>query len=434
MISRIFRRIFGPESDWRDPCGILAAYIWRRLMFRTTFVAITGSVGKTTAKELLAAILATQGPTVANYGTGNGRRRIIRTIFRVRFRHRFAIIEVGTEAPGQIGRSGWLVGPDIAVILNVARMHTRSFPTLEHMAAEKSRLLRHLRRKGVAILNRDDPRVAAMAASLRNRDVRSRIMWFGCEPDVAVHGSSISSHWPEDPLSLTISTGPESYRVHTRLVGEHWKTSVLGAVAAALQCGVPMPQIVAALAGVRPTPGRLAPKTLPSGVTFLSDDYNGSEDTFQAALEVLRQARAPRKILVFAGAQDSEGTWTQRMARLCSEAATAADLLVLIGTRGCTHAGARAARAAGMKESQIAQFEGIRAASDFLNATCSAGDLVLLRGRMRQHLGRLYFAQQGAIACWLPECNKRILCQDCPELQATISPLIAASEIRMARS
>jgi UDP-N-acetylmuramyl pentapeptide synthase len=169
-------------------------------------------------------------------------------------------------------------------------------------------------------------------------------------------------------------------------------------------------------------------------VTFLSDDYNGSEDTFQAALEVLRQARAPRKILVFAGAQDSEGTWTQRMARLCSEAATAADLLVLIGTRGCTHAGARAARAAGMKESQIAQFEGIRAASDFLNATCSAGDLVLLRGRMRQHLGRLYFAQQGAIACWLPECNKRILCQDCPELQATISPLIAASEIRMARS
>ncbi len=434
MISRAFQRIFRVAlSEWRYRGALLAAYVWRRLMFRTTFIAITGSVGKTTTKALLTAILSTQGSTIGNDVRGNTTKRIIRTIFSVRFWHRFAVIEIGTQSPGWIGRSAWLVQPDIAVILNVARTHSRSFPTLDDTASEKRSLLRYLRRNGDAVLNRDDPRVAEMAEVLRARAVCSTVIWFGCEPGVAVQGSAVSSHWPDDPLSLTISVGSESYRAKTRLVGEHWKTSVLAAVAAALQCGVPLQQAITALAGVKPQPGRLAPKTLPSGVTFLRDEFNYSEDTFHAALDVLRQAKAPRKILVFSGAIDSDGTWTQRMARLCSAAAKVADLLVLVSTPGCTRAGARGARAAGMAESQIAQFQDLRAASDFLKATCRAGDLVLLRARS-DHLERLYFAHQGEIACWVPVCEKHILCDDCPELQATRSDLIVASDIRSAEA
>lgn len=430
MFSRVFRRIFDVTPyDWRYRCALLAGWVWRRLMFRTTFIAITGSVGKTTATGLLSSILATQDSTFTNYGSGNRSERILRAMFKVRFSHRFAVFEVATRGPGFLKRSAWLVRPDIAVILNVARTHTRGFPTLDDTAVEKSVLLRYLRRKGTAVLNRDDSRVAAMAKLL---PAGCRVVWFGSEPGAEVHGSEISSHWPDDPLSLTISAGTETSRAKTQLVGEHWKTSVLGAIAAALECRVPLQQAVAALAEVQPPSGRMAPRTLPSGVTFLRDDYNPSEDTLHVALEVLRQATAPRKILVFSGVIDTGESWTQRMARHCEAAAKIADLLVLISDRGCTRAGARAARAAGMDESQIAQFTNLREASDFLKATCRAGDLVLLRGRLRDHIGRLYIAQKGEIGCWVAECEVRTLCEACPELQPAAGGLIAPIDIRTA--
>jgi UDP-N-acetylmuramoyl-tripeptide--D-alanyl-D-alanine ligase len=111
------------------------AFLWRRLMFRTTFIAISGSVGKSTATASLGAILSAHYPTNWTPGGGNNRRTLAETILRTRFRHRFTVIEVGTRAPGALRRAAWMIAPNVVVMLRVLNIHSNAFPTLEEMAA-----------------------------------------------------------------------------------------------------------------------------------------------------------------------------------------------------------------------------------------------------------------------------------------------------------
>jgi UDP-N-acetylmuramoyl-tripeptide--D-alanyl-D-alanine ligase len=145
------------------------AYLWRRMLFRTTFIAITGSVGKTTAKECMAAILSTQFRTVLTLNNQNVHYGVPLTMLRVRPWHRFAVIEMGTDGPGLIKRSARLVRPHVAIILTVAKSHTKVFSSLEQIAAEKSSLLDVLLPSRLAILNADDSRVGRMASGRRCR-------------------------------------------------------------------------------------------------------------------------------------------------------------------------------------------------------------------------------------------------------------------------
>ena len=186
---------------------LLTAFCWRRLMFRTRFIAITGSVGKTTAKNLLAALLRDMpARTLSTRHSSNDVKHIARDLLRVRPWHRFVVLEAGTDQPGWIRRCSWLIGPDIAIILAVARTHTNSFHTLDETAEEKASLLGGLRRNGVAILNEDDPRVAAMAGKCRTRIIR-----FGCGPEADVRARNVFSQWPER-LSLSIETRAGSHQ------------------------------------------------------------------------------------------------------------------------------------------------------------------------------------------------------------------------------
>ena len=117
------------QGGWRHVARVALAWVWRRLMFRTTVVAITGSVGKTTAKECLAAVLAARGPTLKTLDNQNDGPGVPRTLLRLRPWHRFAVIEVGTATPGLVRRSARLVGPHVAIVLNVAHTHTDAYPS-----------------------------------------------------------------------------------------------------------------------------------------------------------------------------------------------------------------------------------------------------------------------------------------------------------------
>lgn len=138
---------------------------------RTSVIAITGSVGKTTAVECLKQVLSS---CFAVYGTeygNNSGREVALTVLRTRWRHRFTAIEVGTRKPGDLRKAAWMIAPDTAVVLAVAAVHTDCFASLEEIARDKSRLVSRLGRRGLAVLNGDDPRVAAMAACCRGRVV-----------------------------------------------------------------------------------------------------------------------------------------------------------------------------------------------------------------------------------------------------------------------
>jgi UDP-N-acetylmuramoyl-tripeptide--D-alanyl-D-alanine ligase len=387
---------------------LVAAALWRRLMFRTTFVAITGSVGKTTAKNCIAAALSTRYRTVSTRGGSNHVRGVGATLFRVRPWHRYAVVEIGLGGPNQMKWFARVVRPDIAVWLSVARTHTDAFKTLDDAAREKARLVEALGSKGVAVLNADDEFVRSYA-----RPSCSRVVWFGTCEQADIRASEVSAVWPER-LAFSVHTPEGVARVPTRLVGTHWVPSVLAAIAVARECGVSTAAAAAAIARVEPHTARLSPAGTPNGAVFLRDEYNGSVDTLEPALRVFGEAAATRKILVVSDVSDSPVRPRRRVARLAARAAEFCDGAVFLG--GHAHTGARAAVEAGMAPEQVRAFLSIEEAARYLGTELREGDLVLLRGRHSDHLSRLYLAQVTDVRCWREWCAKRGICDDCGEL------------------
>ena len=387
-----------------------AAFVWRRLLFRTTFIAITGSVGKTSAKEMLAAILATRYPTAKSFANQNDYAGVPRSLLRVRPRHRFAVLEVAANGRGLMGRSAPLVRPDIAVVLAVAETHRTEFGTLERTAAEKARLLAALRPSGTAVLNGDDPRVAAMAVGLQRRVVR-----FGTSPDFEYCAQRTSSSWPEG-TSFELNAGSKPYFVRSRLLGVQWQSSILAALAVADRLGIPPAESVAAVAAVEPVTARMQPVTLPSGAVMIRDDYGCPRPTLLSALDFFERTTAERKILVFSDMTDTSLSPKKRFAWIGRYAARCLDAVVFVGEQAAR--GAKAATAAGLPATAAHAFVDVHEAARFLRRELRSGDLVLLKGRSCDHVTRIYYGLIGTVACRKKLCRKTIVCDLCPELGA----------------
>jgi len=385
----------------------IAAAVWRRLLVRTTFIAITGSNGKTTTKELLAAILAASYPVHKTRSSHNGRQGLIRTILAARPWHRYAVVEIGVEAPGQMWRAAWLTRPEIAIITGVAREHSENFPTLEATAAEKARLLDGLKSNGVAVLNGDDPRVRRMRTSGGNRSY----YLYGTDPSFDLWADNIDALWPER-LRMRVHSGGNVYSAATQLVGSHWAPAALAALLAGRLCGVDLEQSLGVLARLKPFTARLEPVELPGGAVLLRDEFNGSAGTTRVALQVLAQARARRRIAVLSDVTDDDRPTSERLFDLGRLAADSADMAVFIGANA--HHAAQGAKAAGLL--RVLTFEHVREAAAWLRTETASGDLILLKGRNRDHLSRIFLDLRTPVTCWRDVCEYRHLCDECSEL------------------
>ncbi len=385
-----------------------AALVWRSLLFRTTIIAITGSVGKTTTKDCLAAILSAYYPTTKTDGNRGARWSLPATLLRTRPWHRFVVAEVGIDLPGQMWRSTLLLRPHIVIVLHVKRNHSDAFSTLEVTATEKAKLLGRLGRRGVAILNGDDPRVMAMASG-----APFEVRTFGTSSEHDVWSSEPSAQWP-NRLEFTAHTATESQLVRTRLVGTHWTTSVVAALTAATRCGLTLEQAVKPLIDVEPYRARLQPVELPSGAVLLRDEFNGSIDSLGPALKVLEEARAPRRWLVISDVADTGLSSRHRMRQLASLVPGNAECCVFVGETAAY--AKRRAMEAGITPENAHSFLLPHQAADFLRTALGPGDLVLLRGRGRDHLTRIAFAQLGTVQCRKTRCQRRGVCDNCPEL------------------
>ena len=405
----VMKAIRAALASVRHRAKVLLAMAWRRMMFRTTVIVLTGSVGKTTAKECLAGILATHGRTLKTPENQNGIHGVTDTLFRVRPWHKFVVLEVGTERPGGINSVARVAKPDVAIILAVARTHIRSFPTLEDTALEKSALLKHVSPKGVAILNADDERVRAMAGKSP-----APVRLFGSTEDCDYAAADVSSAWP-DSLEFTFRSTRFDQPVRTRLIGTQWLSSALAAMAAAESCGVPVEKAAAAIATVPPFAARMQPVRLPNGAVVIRDEETGSPDTVAAMFKVMRESRAQRRVLVFSEISDSDVRTRVRLREVGREAAELSDLAVFVGEHG--RHGIRGALEAGMDPEHCHHIPELDAAATFLKAELQDGDLVFIKGRTTDHLSRIVFAQFGRIGCWRKECRLRPVCDFCPELK-----------------
>jgi UDP-N-acetylmuramoyl-tripeptide--D-alanyl-D-alanine ligase len=379
------------------------------VLFRTTFIAVTGSVGKTTAKEILAAILASRHPTVCNFANQNDKFGVPRTILRVRPWHRYAVIEMSGSKPGAIRSLARLARPSVALILAVKPVHRKAMRTLESVAAEKASLLDALPRNGIAVLHGDDPRVCAMQAP-----PGVRVWRFGTRAEFDCQASEIESVWP-DRLHFRLRCKGQEAVVRSQLVGGHWVPSVLGATAVAVALGFDPRDAVEPIAAMEPVAGRMQPVSLPGGAIMLRDDKDGQAPTLDPALEVLRHARGVRRVVVLSDVSDVSAGPRDRQRRLGRLAARCADVAVFVGSH------ADYARDAAIREGLGPQdahcFVDLRKAAEFLRSSLRPGDLALLKGRVNHHLARIYFAQLGSVACWKQRCPILSLCDLCPELR-----------------
>lgn len=372
-------------------------------------IAVSGSRGKTTTNELLADILATRSKTVRTPGGSNGRFGIPQTILSITPATQFAVVEVGVDSPGIMWKAAVVVQPDVVVLTSVEREHTECFSTLEVTAKEKERLLASLSPTGVAVLNKDDRRVSAMADR-----TRARVVAYGQATGSDLRAHDVRATWPER-LRFSVTSNGSSYQVETRLVGEHWVTSVLAALAASQVCGFTLAEAVSVVSKCEPFPGRLQPVALPSGATMLRDEYNGSMGTLAAALTVMESARAPRKITVLSDFTDDPRSAGERLRDIGRRVAKFADMAIFVGENA--EFGAAGAREAGSGACQAAAFGAVSECVSFLGEQLRDGDLVLLKGRNSDHLSRIYWAlADGPVTCLATTCPRRFLCDVCPEL------------------
>jgi len=406
--------------------ALTVAAIWRRLLFHTKIIAVTGSVGKTMAKDCTAAVLSSRYRILSTPRSDNHFHGIGMTLFRLRPWHRYAVLEVAIDRPGQMKWFGRVVRPDVAVWLSTARTHTREYGSLAQIASEKSRLVDALAPGGVAILNDDDPYVRDYQPPKRARAVR-----FGCEPSSGIWADGIESVWPAR-LSFSVHQGGRSERVQTQLVGTHWVPSVLAAIVVGLECGFRLEEAVRPLAYVRPFAARLSPLVLANGAVILRDENNGSVDTLECALKVLSEAKADRKILVISDASDANQRWQLRSRRIGAEAARCADVGVFVGERAARTA-ANAVRA-GMDPEYSFSFPSLQQAAEFLKLELRSGDLVLVKGRGLDKLSRLSLALTQDVTCWRATCTLIEQCDFCSELtrpsRSASSPCVATPTAR----
>jgi UDP-N-acetylmuramoyl-tripeptide--D-alanyl-D-alanine ligase len=386
-------------------------WIWRRLMFRTTFIAITGSLGKTSCKDAVATVLRARFRLVSSRGNSNHFGGVTKTVLRVRPWHRYAVIEVGIVKPGQMVKFARALKPDIAVWVSVANTHRMYFRSLETTAHEKSRLVEGVRAGGMAILNDDNTYIASYQPPQSIRSIR-----YGRTERSQYRVLEAGGRWPER-LSFVVTTdGEVSPRMETRFVGTHWTGSLVPAVVIGREAGMSFTEVAGALASCEPMKRRMSPVELPNGVTILRDEVNGSVDTLEAALKVLEQATAQRKMIVFTDVSDSSQKPRNRVRDVGKTVAGFAQSAMFLGEY--SEYGARAAVASGMPSDQVWHFLNIEDGARQLKESLRPGDLVLLRGRRVDHLARVYHALIGDVTCWRNRCDLRIDCGDCPRLNA----------------
>ncbi|MFD3509437.1 UDP-N-acetylmuramoyl-tripeptide--D-alanyl-D-alanine ligase [Nocardia sp. NPDC058666] len=262
----------------------LARVSTQRLAQRTglTVVGVTGSSGKTSTKDLLAAVLAPLGAVVAPPGSFNNELGHPWTALRAGAETRFLALELSARGRGHIAALARIAPPRIGVVLNVGTAHLGEFGSREAIAQAKGELVEALPAEGLAVLNADDPNVAAMASR-----TKARVVTVGLSGDADIRATNVTTDG-QARAHFTMHANGESIPVQLAVSGEHQVGNALAAAAVALECGADLETVATALAGATAASvRRMDVTTTPDGVTVINDSYNANPDSVRAALKAL---------------------------------------------------------------------------------------------------------------------------------------------------
>ena len=355
-------------SDSLKALQQMAAH-WRR-RHDVHVVAVTGSVGKTTCKELVAAVLGRRYRVLKSEANLNTEIGVPLTLLQLTRDHQRAVLEFAMYGRGEIDLLSRIAAPiAIGVVTNIGPVHLERLGSMGAIVAAKAELVEALPADpdGVAVLNGDDPRVAALSAR-----TRARTLFYGQSPQCHVRGDNLKSRGLEG-ISFRLTCGEASLDVSLPLPGRHHLYPALAAAAVALSEGMTLNEIAQALAAARPElPWRVLPG--PKGSTILDDSYNASPASMLAALDLL--AELPGRRIALLGEMRELGAAEEEGHRQVGErAATACDRLLILGERARPLA--EAARAAGLKDVRF--LDSGEAATETLRSELRSGDHLLVK-------------------------------------------------------
>ncbi|MGD0686477.1 MAG: UDP-N-acetylmuramoyl-tripeptide--D-alanyl-D-alanine ligase [Streptosporangiaceae bacterium] len=339
-----------------------------------TVIAVTGSSGKTTTKDLAAQLVETLGPAVSPRDSYNNEIGLPLTVLRVTSQTRYLIAEFSARGPSQISRLCQIAPPSIGAVLCVGHAHAGEFGSIDDVARAKAELPAALPPGGAALLNADDARVMAMASG-----TAARVVTFGRRPAADIRAAGIALDEAGRP-GFTLVTGEGEAPVRLRLHGEHNVTNALAAAAIAVQLGMTTAAIAAGLsAAVARSRWRMEFTQRPDGVTVINDAYNANPEAMRAALATLAVLARGRRAFAVLGHMTELGARAREFHEAAGRQAAEAGLagLIVVGEDAAPMlAGAREIRSF---RGELLSVPDAAAAVDALGQRLRSGDVVLVK-------------------------------------------------------
>jgi len=358
-----------------------------RRRFSGPVVAVTGSSGKTTTKEMLAGILGLTGPGLKTQGNYNNLIGLPLTLFQLQPEHRWAVLEMGMSARGEIARLAEIGRPNVGIITNVGEAHLETLHGLDGVARAKGELFAALVPGCTAVINADDERVAAIPVA----NGVQRLL-FGLTEQAAVRAENLRGRGSQVSFELVHAGSRLPVTLH--VAGKFNVSNALAAAAAALALNVPLATIAEGLERFRPVSGRMETVPLANGVTLIEDTYNANPLSMTAALRTLVEMNGGRRCIAVLGDMLELGETSGELHRQVGEtAAVCTDLLLVLGEHAADVAAG--ARAGGLAAARVRVLANHDQAIALLQELLQPGDRVLVKGSRGMRMERISSALRG---------------------------------------
>lgn len=376
-------------EDTLKALGDLARF-WRA-RFSIPVVAVTGSSGKTTTKEMAAAILGREKHLLKNEGNLNNLVGLPLTLFQMNEAHEVAVLEMGTNRRGEIARLTEIAGPTVGVITNVGPAHLEGLKSLETIRKEKGDLFRVMNNEGTAVINLDDEALAPWAAKWKGKKIT-----FGIQVDADVTASRIA-HEGEKGTIFTLLMAGASRDILLPVLGFHNVSNALAAAAATSAAGLAFDAICQGLMAFKPVGGRMEVYRLKNGGTLIDDTYNANPASMAVALKTLQGLKGECKSTAILGDMLELGGEAEKYHEEIGRAVADTGVSKAYLRGDFAKATAKGAMKRGMKSDQVLIDLNTEETVAHLKACLKAGDWVLVKGSRKMKMEEIVQAILGAI-------------------------------------
>jgi UDP-N-acetylmuramoyl-tripeptide--D-alanyl-D-alanine ligase len=354
-----------------------------RRQWKGSLVAITGSMGKTTAKEFAAQVLQTEFSVYRSPGNYNNLFGLPLAIFGLSPDDHIGIFEMGMSAPGEIAEMCRIAAPALGVITNVAPVHLAFFRSIKDIALAKAELADALPPEGTLIYNLDDP----LVREISNRFAGGRLS-FGQSPEADVRAFDVEIMGLQE-TRFQLSCAGVTHKAMVPLAGAHFVMNALPAVALGSYYRLDLEQIIESLRFLPQAPSRGQILHFRGGFTVIDDSYNSNPQALMSMLETFSKLRGYRRRIVVAGEMLELGGTSESLHYKCGRFAAECRVDILVAVQGASSELARGALDAGLPDSQVHFFTEVNPTIDFVTRNVQKGDLLLIKGSRGVHLEKV---------------------------------------------